>query len=151
VTSALALLGYQVVATVAPVDDGLLVTLEGHEIAALIGRHGKLLDALEILLALSLQRQLGRRIQVTVDAAGYRARREKALLEQAQQAAERALAEGTAVALEPMEPRDRRIVHLALRDDSRISTASEGEGDHRHVVVTPGAAGGSSGQADDPE
>jgi spoIIIJ-associated protein len=133
--SALGLMGYIITASVQESPDDLSVNLEGRDLGGLIGRHGRTLDALEIILALHLHRQMGRRVQVTVDAAGYRARREKALIEQAQQAAEQARAQQTDVALDPMEPRDRRIIHLALRDDEQVTTASVGEGEDRHIVV----------------
>jgi spoIIIJ-associated protein len=149
VTTTLGLMGYQVSARATQADDGWTVTFEGHDVSNLVRRHGPVLDALEVLLALHLYRQAGERVPVVVDAAGYRAGRERTLQDQAADAAARAVAEGVAVALEPMEPRDRRTVHLSLRDDPRVETASEGEGDHRHVVVMPrkGHTGGSESAA----
>ncbi|MDR7418458.1 MAG: RNA-binding cell elongation regulator Jag/EloR [Armatimonadota bacterium] len=137
VTTALGLMGYEVATHTAAADEGWTVTFEGRDVSNLVRRHGPVLDALEVLLALHLYRQAGERVPVVVDAAGYRARREKALQEQAADAAARAVAGGIPVALDPMEARDRRTVHLALRDDPRVETASEGEGHHRHVVVVP--------------
>jgi spoIIIJ-associated protein len=135
--AALQLMGYAAEAHAEDTPEGISVTLEGSEIGRLVERHGRTLDALELLLAVHLHRETGRRTQVVVDAGGYRARREETLVEQAVRAAERAVAERTAVALDPMDPRDRRTVHLALRDDERVSTSSEGEGEHRHVVIAP--------------
>lgn len=135
--AALRLMGYAVEAHAEATPEGISVTLGGSDISRFIGRHGRTLDALEVLLAVHLHRETGRRTQVIVDAEGYRARREKALVEQAVHAAERALASRSAVALDPMEPRDRRTVHLALRGDERVTTSSEGEGEYRHVVVVP--------------
>jgi spoIIIJ-associated protein len=145
VATALRLMGHEVSTHVASTDDGMTVTFEGRDVASLIGRHGRTLDALEVLLALHLHQQGGERVQVVVDAAGYRARRERTLRDQAGQAVARALAEGTPVALDPMEPRDRRTIHLALREDERVSTVSEGEGEHRHVVIVPHRAGAATG------
>ncbi|MDR7545443.1 MAG: RNA-binding cell elongation regulator Jag/EloR [Armatimonadota bacterium] len=141
------MMGYRAAADVTDAGDRITVSLKGRDVGPLIGRHGRTLDALEILLAIHLQRALGRRVQVTVDAAGYRARREQALVAVARRAAERAVAGQTVVALDPMEPRERRIVHLALKDDSRVETTSEGEAEHRHVVVRPKSAGESRGAA----
>jgi spoIIIJ-associated protein len=137
VTDALQMMGYTVTANVSELEDGLVMTLEGPGVPRLVGRHGRTLDALEVLLIPHLARRLGKRIPVTLDAAGYRAKREQALTDLARAAAERAVAAHTAVALDPMHPRDRRVVHLALKDDPLVRTASEGEGDHRHVVVVP--------------
>ncbi len=133
----LSLMGYEATASLQESQDALAVTLSGRELGALIGRHGRTLDALEFLLGLHVARQHGRRIPVVLDAEGYRARREKALRDIAQQAAERAANEGEPVRLDPMEPRDRRSVHLALQDDTRVTTSSEGEDDQRCVVVHP--------------
>jgi spoIIIJ-associated protein len=141
VTEALGLMGYEVTARVDEAPEGLSVTLEGRDVSRIVGRHGRTLDAIEVLLAQHVNRSQGDRVHVTVDAAGYRAKREKAIEEQARQAADRAIAENAAVALDPMDPRDRRTVHLALREDPRVATTSEGEGDHRHVVITPAGAG----------
>lgn len=141
VMTALHRMGYSAEVHTEETSEGITVTIGGKDISGLVGRHGRTLDALEVLLAVHLHRETGKRTQVVVDAEGYRARREKALVEQAIQAAERAVAQRTAVALDPMEPRDRRTVHLTLRDDERVSTSSEGEGEHRHVVVVPRTPG----------
>ncbi len=136
-TTVLGFMGYP--GTVDAVDMGgaTTATLKGGEMSGLIGHHGRTLDSFEFLMALHVTRRLGRRVPVVLDAAGYRARREKSLLDTARQASDRAVAEGKAIALEPMEPRDRRIVHLALAEDARVRTTSEGEDETRHVVVIP--------------
>lgn len=121
-------------------EEGIALNIHGSVAAGLVGRRGKTLDAIEMLVTLHLQRRRGQRAQVTVDAAGYRARRERALVAEARQAADRAAHLGTPVAMEPMEPRDRRTVHLALREDARVRTVSEGEDEERHVVVIPRGA-----------
>lgn len=139
--TALRLMGHAAEPRAEEANDVITVTIEGKELGRLVGRHGRTLDALEVLLAAHLHRETGKRTQVVVDAEGYRARRERALIEQARSAAERAIAGRVAVVLDPMEPRDRRTVHLALRDDNRVGTFSEGEGEHRHVVVVPRTPG----------
>ena len=80
------------------------------------------------------------RLQIVVDASGYRARREATLASIAQRSAERALQLGSAVELEPMTAVERKVVHLALRDYPGIDTTSEGTEPNRFVVVMP--AGG---------
>lgn len=137
VTQVFELMGHHVEVDVAGGDEALSLTLGGAPARTLVGRGGDMLDAIEVLTALHLQRRLGRRVQVEVDAAGYRAQQEKTLADAAREAADRAVREGAAVSLDPMEPKQRRIVHLALRDDPRVRTASEGEDEHRHVVVIP--------------
>lgn len=119
------------------VDQGVAVEVEGEDLAALIGRHGKGLQAFEAVLSLLVHRAVGRAVPVEVDAAGYRERRRSSLVAMAQRAAQRAAREGRAVHLPPMGPRERRIVHTALASHPEVTTHSEGEGKDRHVVVEP--------------
>ncbi|MGQ0567960.1 MAG: RNA-binding cell elongation regulator Jag/EloR [Armatimonadota bacterium] len=150
-SSVLQMMGYDVTVSASETADGLAVNLQGDDLGGLIGRQGRTLDAIELLAALHVQRKAGQRFPVIVDAAGYRARREQTLVEAARGAADRAAKERTAVALEPMEPRDRRVVHLALRDDARVETASEGEDENRHVVVVPKASQGDTESPGEPQ
>lgn len=136
-TAVLGMMGYATGVEARETEEGVAATLEGGDLGGLIGRQGHTLDSLEFLVALHLIHRFGRRIPVVLDAAGYRARREKALLEMAHQAADRVIADGQPVPLEPMEPRDRRTIHMALADDPHVTTASEGEDEGRHIVVTP--------------
>jgi spoIIIJ-associated protein len=133
----LSLMGYEAAATAQESEDAIALVLTGRDMGALIGHHGRTLDALELLLGLHTARWHGRWIPVSVDAQGYRARREQALVATAREAAERAARDGQPVALDPMDARDRRAVHMALHDDPRVTTASEGEDEQRRVVVRP--------------
>lgn len=130
-------MGFPTTVTVEETSDGLSAVLQGRDLAGLVGRDGRALDALELIAGLHLQRLLGRKVYVSVDAMGYRARREREVREAALSAAERAVSEGAPIALEPMSARDRRSAHLTLKDDVRVTTSSLGENDARHVVVLP--------------
>ena len=136
-TKALGLMGYAVSAGLEETVESVTVTLKGDDLSGLIGRHGRTLDALEFLVALHVTKRAGRKVTTVLDADGYRARREKALVEMALQAADGAVQGGRPVPLEPMEPKERRIVHMALREDVRVKTSSEGEEGSRYVVVMP--------------
>lgn len=141
-TQMLGLMGYSVTAELSDEGpDGAAIMLSGQDLSGLIGRHGHTLDALEFLVGMHVFRSRGSKVGLVIDAGGYRARREKTLVEMAHQASERATQESLPIALEPMEPKERRIVHLALRDDPRVATASQGEEGSRFVVVTPVALG----------
>jgi len=119
-------------------DEGeLILDVVGSDLAVLIGRHGKTLDGLQTLTAAITNRTVGFRHPVVVDVEGYRARRREKLEEIAQRAAERAARHGQAVNLRPMSSFERRIVHVTLRDDRRVSTHSDGDEPFRHVVVSP--------------
>ena len=104
--------------------------------ALLIGKHGQTLDAIERLLNCIVSKASLVKRRVFVDAEGYRERREERLVEMAHQMAEQVKYTNREVVLAPMSPRDRRIIHIALKEDDIISTYSQGEGDMRRVVIT---------------
>lgn len=119
-------------------DEGeLILDITGDDLAVLIGRHGKTLDALQFLVSAITIRTMGFRYPVIVDVEGYKNRQREKLESIARNAASKAARQHHSVKLRPMTPYERRIVHIALRDDSRVETASEGEGSARHVVVLP--------------
>lgn len=115
----------------------LTMTSEG-PLDALIGKSAQVLNALEMITALIVRQKIhayGKRM--VVDADGYRAQQEERLAELARATVEKVLASGEPVALDPMNARDRRIVHTAVTEMEGISTTSEGEDPYRHVVVYP--------------
>lgn len=119
-------------------DEGeLILDITGDDLAVLIGRHGKTLDALQFLISSITARKMGFRYPVVVDVEGYKGRQREKLENLAFSAAHRATSQGRNIKLRPMTPYERRIVHIALRDDERVETVSEGEGSARHVVVIP--------------
>ena len=119
-------------------DDGeLILDITGDDLAVLIGRHGKTLDALQFVVSAITVRSIGYRYPVVVDVEGYKNRQRQKLESIARSSANKAANQQRSVKLRPMTPYERRIVHIALRDDSRVETASEGEGSARHVVVLP--------------
>jgi spoIIIJ-associated protein len=117
--------------------DPLLLNIMGGDVADLIGRRGENLRALQFVLGLMLNKQLRRHTRVTVDADGYRARREELLTGMAQRFASRVRSTRQPMQLEAMPPNERRIVHLALSEDPDVMTESVGEGDARRVVIKP--------------
>lgn len=119
-------------------DEGeVILDIVGGELGLLIGRHGKSLEALQTLVSAITNKRLGQRYAVMVDVEGYRARRRVKLEEMARQAAERASRQKRSIKLRPMSAYERKVVHVALRNDRRVETASEGEEPFRQVVVTP--------------
>ena len=119
-------------------DDGeLILDITGDDLAVLIGRHGKTLDALQFVVSAITVRSIGYRYPVVVDVEGYKNRQRQKLESIARSSANKAANQHRSVKLRPMTPYERRIVHITLRDDSRVETASEGEGSARHVVVLP--------------
>lgn len=119
-------------------DDGeLILDITGDDLAVLIGRHGKTLDALQFVVSAITVRTMGFRYPVVIDVEGYKNRQRQKIEAIARSSANKAANQHRSVKLRPMTPYERRIVHIALRDDDRVETASEGEGSARHVVVIP--------------
>jgi spoIIIJ-associated protein len=118
-------------------DETITVTCSGAELGVLIGRHGQTIDAVQYLLNAIGSRRWPERRNVVVDASGYRARREATLESIAMRSAERAIATGEPVRLEPMTAVERKIIHLRLEQSEGVETSSEGTEPNRCVVVTP--------------
>lgn len=118
-------------------DDEITIEAQGEDVAILIGRHGQTLDALQYLLSIAANRICGTRWRLILDAEGYRDRYREILENKAREYAAAVKSEGQEAELEPQSARDRRIVHVTLADDPDVYTYSEGEGDNRHVVISP--------------
>ena len=118
-------------------DDEIRATVNGDDLGLLIGKHGTTIDALQHLAFRAAFRGEGMRKQVTVDAAGYRERREGALHRMADRAAAEALQYSRPVELEPMRATERKIVHTYLSERTDVETHSEGDEPERRLVVSP--------------
>lgn len=129
-------IGAEVTVNVTERDGRVTAQCTGSDVGLLIGKHGQTIDALQYL-ANAMVRARGGDSEVVVDAAGYRARRAKALETVARRGAERASASGRPVALDPMTAVERKIVHESLKDDPEVETTSEGSEPNRYVVVLP--------------
>jgi spoIIIJ-associated protein len=118
-------------------ETGLRVNCVGTDLGALIGRYGQTIDAVQYLVNAIVAKREGERIEVTVDAAGYRERRRATLEQLATRSAERVLASGRPLELEPMSAVERKVVHLHLQDLDGVATSSEGTEPNRYVVISP--------------
>lgn len=119
-------------------DDGeLILDITGDDLAVLIGRHGRTLDSIQFLVSAITRRTIGFRYPIVIDVEGYKSRQREKLESLARSAANRAASQNREVRLRPMTPYERRIVHITLKDDSRVVTESENEGADRHIVVFP--------------
>jgi spoIIIJ-associated protein len=119
-------------------DREVRATVTGGDAGVLIGRHGQMLDALQLLAnAVAHHAVGGDRRRIVIDAAGYRSRREATLEQLARRTAERVAATGERAPLEPMSAVERRIVHEALKDDPEVATVSDGDEPYRYVVIVP--------------
>jgi spoIIIJ-associated protein len=119
-------------------DDAITVSCFGSELGLLIGKHGQTIDAIQYLANAIVHRRYSDAAKsVVVDAAGYRARRQATLDALAVRSAERAVATGSAVELEPMTAVERKVVHLRLQEYPGVETTSEGVEPNRHIVIHP--------------
>ncbi|MCY3906938.1 MAG: Jag N-terminal domain-containing protein [Anaerolineaceae bacterium] len=107
------------------------------DLSVLIGRKGETLASLQYITRLVTSRELQRRANIVVDVGGYKSRRMNRLYALASRMADQATSLGRPVALEPMPPYERRIVHLALREREDVTTESSGEGQARKVNIIP--------------
>lgn len=129
-------LGVSASVTIDEDDQSINANLVGPDLGLVIGKRGQTIDAVQYLANAILHRTDETR-PTTVDAAGYRARRQATLERAAERAAERALATGSPVALEPMSAVERKIVHVHLGDRPELETTSDGAEPNRFVVVSP--------------
>lgn len=113
---------------------------ETEELGALIGRRGETLQALQYLVNVITSGKYNSEHMFGIDIDGYRRRREEALVAMAQRIAAEVRETGDVITLEPMPAAERRIIHLALRDEPGVRTESVGSGDRRQVEVLPSAA-----------
>lgn len=115
----------------------LVLSVEGDDLGALIGRRGETLDSLQYLLRLMVNQKVRNWRNIVVDVAGYKEKRHQQISQLAQRMAEQVVETGRAVSLEPMPSNERRMVHLALRENPDVYTESSGESDRRKVHIMP--------------
>lgn len=112
------------------------VEIKGQDMGILIGKRGQTLDALQYLTSLVANKTQSEYVRVKLDTENYRKRRKETLENLAKNIAFKVKKSRRPVALEPMNPYERRIIHSALQHDSYVTTHSEGEEPYRKVVVT---------------
>ncbi len=117
--------------------DEINLEIVGRDVGRVIGKKGQVLSALQYLVNRVTNRPGLPRRHVVIDAEGYRYRRETSLATMARRLGEQAVKEGKIITFEPMSPRDRRVVHLALAKFEHVVTKSDGEGDARRVRIIP--------------
>ena len=116
-------------------EKGVVLNLVGDNLGVLIGRQSEVLTALQFLTRLMANQQSRGRVNLMVDVNGYKAKRTESLRKLAARTAEQVTETGRTMALEPMPPAERRIIHIALRNHPSVSTQSVGEGTKRKVTV----------------
>jgi spoIIIJ-associated protein len=118
-------------------DDRIALRIETEDAGLLIGKQGQTLDALQYLITKMLAKKSRRKVRIAIDVEAYRARHNESLAHMALKYGEKVKRTGKSVTLNPMNPYDRRIVHLALQGDKDLKTMSRGEGLYKKVVISP--------------
>ena len=118
-------------------DEGPYFDIAGEDSGLLIGRRGETLRALQLLVRTLVGRKLGNNVNFTVDVEGYDERRRESLANLANRVATRVIKTGRSIELEPMSPKERRIIHISLASQVGIHTESSGDGSDRRVVIQP--------------
>lgn len=118
-------------------DDCVTLNIKGDGSGILIGRKGQTLDALQYVVNKIVHRSSHVTKQVIVDTEGYREKRKETLIDLAKRLSERAKTREVPVTTSPLNPFERRIIHLAIQDDDELTTQSTGEGIYRSVVISP--------------
>ena len=116
-------------------ENGVLVTLEGPKLGALIGHRGETLDAIQQLTNYAVNRGRTHRVRIHIDAENYRAKREESLKRLANKVAAKVVKYRRNITLEPMNAYERHVIHATLQDMDRITTYSVGTEPNRRTVV----------------
>lgn len=114
-----------------------ILDIQGEDLGRIIGKDGKTLDALQFLLNIIINKGNETKKKITLDADGYRAKKERKIRDLAFEVAKEVKIHKKEVILQPMSSYERRIIHLTLQDDEEIFTESRGEGKERRLVVLP--------------
>jgi spoIIIJ-associated protein len=130
-------MGFESTVTIEGEGEDVVLQISGDNTSVLIGKHGQTLDALEYVLNRIVSREEESASRLHVDCEQYRVKRQRSLEQLAQRMGDEAKRKGRSVTLNPMSPRDRRIVHLALQADAEVTTRSSGEGFYRTLVIIP--------------
>lgn len=132
-------LGVQADIDISLVDDIYQVQLETDDPGILIGYHGETLRAIQKIVAMIIYRQEGEWLRIVVNVGDYRQRRQESLEKMALATAQKARFSKEPQSLPPMPSAERRIIHLALANETDVETVSEGEGRDRRVIIRPKA------------
>ena len=118
-------------------EDTICLEIKGDEIPRMIGKEGQTLDALQYITSIIANKGKEQRKRVLVEAGGYRKKQESRTEKIAKESIEEALISGKEVVLPPMTARERRIIHLAVKQNSKLTSYSTGEKGERRVVIAP--------------
>lgn len=129
-------LGYKVEYFIKKEDNFIIINLKGPKTEKLIGKRGETLYALQYLVNVISNKKGDNNIKFLLDIEDFRKKREKTLINLANKLAKQVKESGEIIELEPMNPLERKIIHMALQKNLDIETSSKGEGGQRHIVIS---------------
>jgi len=120
-----------------PKERDIYLEIKGDKDGILIGKHGRTLEALQLLINRMVNKQMKEPVKVVLDIDQYRSRRAASLAKMAGHFAERVKATGKAITIGPFNAYDRRIIHIALKEETLLRTESIGEGIIKKITILP--------------
>jgi spoIIIJ-associated protein len=118
-------------------DNKVYIELESENSGLIIGKKGKTLESLQFIVNMMVNHRTQSEKKIIIDIESYRAKRERALKKMSEEIAEKVARTGKPFSLEPMNPFERRLIHMTLQDHELVMTKSEGQGAFRKVKVYP--------------
>ena len=118
-------------------DGSLYLEIKGDQEGILIGKYGRTLESLQMLINRMVNKQLKNSMRVIIDIDDYRKRRSDSMAKMAQRLGEKVKRTGHSLTVGPFNAHDRRIVHLTLKEDPSLKTESLGEGDLKKIKIIP--------------
>ncbi|OGH21400.1 MAG: hypothetical protein A2958_01230 [Candidatus Levybacteria bacterium RIFCSPLOWO2_01_FULL_38_13] len=131
------LLGIEGEVSVKADDESFNINLQTQDSGIVIGRHGDILEALQIILSLCISQKLGKFFRISLEVGDYKKNREEWLKSMAHEAKEKVISENKEIIVPALKAWERRIIHLLLKDDKEVVSESIGEGKERTLVVRP--------------
>ncbi len=121
-------------------EGDIYLDVKDDEEGILIGKHGRTLESFQILISRMVNKQAKRPVRIILDVAGYKKRRADSLEKVAGRLAENVKRTGRAVTIGPFSAHDRRIIHIALKEDPSVKTESLGEGEWKKMKIAPASS-----------
>ena len=118
-------------------DETIDIVLDTPDSGIVIGRHGDILESLQLVLSIAISKKLNQFLRISLEVGDYKKNREEWLKNTALDAKDRAINQGREITLPELKAWERRIVHLALKDDEEVISESVGEGRDRVLIIRP--------------
>ena len=130
-------LGIRLTVDVSRPNERILFLIEADDEETLVGKDGEVLESLQHLVRLAIAKKYKLNLKLLLDVNGFREERQKAIIGMAKKLAGRVKRERKPIKTKPLNPYERRIIHMLFKNSSDITTSSEGEGHTKKVIIAP--------------